>query len=161
MPPFVSVVTPHYNYPIGLFLSGNKSREEVCTASVINTANGNIGITAAHCLLNDDGKHYNLSFLSFSPGYNGTNGPLEVLPVVATAIPHTHLLDPYKDDYALVRFAFRDPYGGRKKLQDFTGALGWRFDIGNGEPTSVFGYPEGGDLKNCTRDDLSSQRAIF
>ncbi|RIB04359.1 hypothetical protein C2G38_2149054 [Gigaspora rosea] len=153
VPPFVSVVTPHYNYPIGLFFIDNGSTKEVCTASVINTDNGNIGLTAAHCLFDNDRKKYNLSFLSFYPGYdNGTNGPLKDIPVVDTAIPYTHLLVPEMSDYALVRFAFRDPHGGNATLQDYTGALGWRFDIGNGEPTSVFGYPKDGDLENCAND---------
>ncbi|CAG8446605.1 12907_t:CDS:2 [Gigaspora rosea] len=120
---------------------------------VINTANGNIELTAAHCLLDDDGNQYNLSYLSFSPGYdNGTNGPLGVIPVADIAIPYTHLLDPQTADYALVRFEFRDPNRGSATLQDYTGALGWRFDIGNNEPTSVLGYPKDGDLENCARD---------
>ncbi|CAG8797707.1 4525_t:CDS:2, partial [Gigaspora rosea] len=122
MPPFVSVVNPNHNYPIGLFISGNESHDEFCTAS-----------------------QHNLSFLSFSPGYdNGTNGPLGVISIVDTAIPYTHLVDPNMTDYA--------PHGGRKTLQDYTGALGWRFDIGNGELTSLIGYPIDGDLENCAND---------
>ncbi|CAG8525333.1 46537_t:CDS:2 [Gigaspora margarita] len=120
-----------------------------CTASVINTANGNIGLTAAHCL---HGILYDLKSLSFSPGYNETNGPLGAIPVVDTAIPHIHLENPEVDDYALVRFAFQDPNREGATLQDYTGALGWRFDIGDDEPTSVFGYPLHGDMEDCARD---------
>ncbi|KAF0476415.1 serine protease [Gigaspora margarita] len=143
---------------------GNKTRSEnkiysrndiyiiYCTASVINTDNGNIGLTAAHCLHDDDGSPYDPNSLSFSPGYNGTNGPLGAIPVVDTAIPHIHLENPEEDDYALVRFAFQDPNREGATLQDYTGALGWRFDIGDDEPTSVFGYPFHGDMEDCARD---------
>ncbi|RIB04362.1 hypothetical protein C2G38_2222588, partial [Gigaspora rosea] len=120
---------------------------------VINTDNGNIGLIAAHCLVDEDGNQYNLSYLAFSPGYdNGIWGPLGLIRIVNTALPFTHLVNPYEADYALARFAFRDPHGGRKTLQDYTGALGWMFNIGNGEPTSFFGYPKGGDMENCARD---------
>ncbi|CAG8487942.1 29047_t:CDS:1, partial [Gigaspora margarita] len=147
------VVNPNHNYPIRRFLTGNETTIGVCTASVINTANGNIGLTAEHCLIDRDGKQYNLSFLSFSPGYdNETNGPLGAIPVEDVAIPYTHLVDPRENDYALVRFAFKDPNRGGARLQDYTGALGWRFDIGNNELTCVFCYPVGGNLENCIRD---------
>ncbi|RIB26940.1 hypothetical protein C2G38_2162014, partial [Gigaspora rosea] len=59
---------------------------------IINTANGNIGITAAHCLFDNNGNRYNLSFLSFSSGYdNRTYGPLGYIPIVETAIPDAFL----------------------------------------------------------------------
>ncbi|RIB17379.1 hypothetical protein C2G38_1434523 [Gigaspora rosea] len=152
VPSFVSVVNPNHNYPIGLFLSGNESTKS-CTASVINTANGNIGLTAAHCLFDENENEYNLSFLSFSPGYNnGSKGPLGDIPVVATAIPPTFLNNRFEYDYALMKFEFNDPNGGDATLQDYTGALGWRFDIGNGEPTSVYGYPGLGNFEDCPND---------
>ncbi|KAF0520953.1 hypothetical protein F8M41_016013 [Gigaspora margarita] len=56
------------------------------------------------------------------------------------AIPYTHLEDPDVNDYALVKFAFIDPNGGNARLQEYTGGLGWRFDIGNNPLTNVFGY---------------------
>ncbi|CAG8767523.1 6528_t:CDS:1, partial [Gigaspora rosea] len=141
--------TPNHNYPIGLLLTGNASIEDSCTASVINTSNGNIGLTAAHCLLDDEGNPWDLSFLSFSPGYdNQSNGTLGAIPVVATEMP-PFLANRHKYDYALVRFEFN--HGGAR-LQDYTGALGWRFDIGNGEPTIMFGYPESGNIEDCAND---------
>ncbi|RIB20438.1 hypothetical protein C2G38_2244570 [Gigaspora rosea] len=149
-PPFDSVVNPNHNYPIGFFIANNGSVEDVCTASVIHTENGNIGLIAAHCLLDDNGNPWNLSFLSFSPGYDyGTNGPLGAIPVVDIAMPNYYNINRNKFDYALVRFEFN--HGG-STLQDYTGALGWRFDIGNGEPTSVYGYPDRGNFENCVHD---------
>ncbi|RIB22587.1 hypothetical protein C2G38_2075187 [Gigaspora rosea] len=149
--PFNSVVDPNHNYPIGLILYADGNQEVSCTASVINTANGNIGLTAAHCLFDDNsGEPYDQKFLSFSPGYdNGTNGPLGAISVVAIAVPY---VDPENNDYALVRFEFDDPNGEYATLQEYTGALGWRFDIGDYEQTSVFGYPEDGGMEGCVRD---------
>ncbi|CAG8759484.1 6856_t:CDS:2 [Gigaspora margarita] len=170
MLPFVSVVNPNHNYPIGFFLADDGSTEDVCTASVINTANGNIGLTAAHCLLDENGNRYNLSLLSFSPGYdNGTNGPLGDIPVADIAMPNDFLINRFKYDYALARFEFNDPNGGNATLQDYTGALGWRFDIGNGEPTSVYGYPYSGNFEDCDNDGehlckwqgITEKREIF
>ncbi|CAG8747202.1 536_t:CDS:1 [Gigaspora margarita] len=147
--PFVSVVNPNHNYPIGRLFFADESEEISCTANVINTSNGNIGLTAAHCLLDDNGNPLNLSLISFSPGYdNRTNGPLGDIPVADIAIP----LQDNNNDYALVRFAFNDPDRRGARLQDYTGALGWRFDIGNIEQTSVFGYPGDGDMEDCARD---------
>ncbi|RIB01106.1 hypothetical protein C2G38_2231856 [Gigaspora rosea] len=159
VPPFVSIVTPNDNYPIGLIFSD----DFFCTASVIDTANGNIRITAVHCLFDDNGNRYNLSFLSFSPGYdNGTYGPLGYIPVVETAIPDAFLKYRNKYDYALMKFEFNDPNGGNATLQDYTGALGWRFDIENGEPTTVYGYPSSEILEDCPNDGkhLANGKAI-
>src|SRR6266511_1654779 len=58
MPPFDNPNNPH-NYPIGrLFSTDSAGRPGICTASMINTENGNIGITAAHCLFNNNGVVY-------------------------------------------------------------------------------------------------------
>ncbi|RIB05395.1 hypothetical protein C2G38_2148572 [Gigaspora rosea] len=70
----------------------------------------------------NDGTTFDLKDLSFSPGYN---------------IQKEGPLDPNK---------------GNARLQDYTGALGWRFDIGNNTLTNVFGYPASGDMVNCTKD---------
>ncbi|RIB29717.1 hypothetical protein C2G38_997200 [Gigaspora rosea] len=154
VPPNFSIVSPYHNYPIGRFLIRTGSNASSCTASVINTSNGNIGLTAARCLFDaNSGVPFNLSFLSFSPGYdNGTNGPLGAIPIAGTAVPHAYIITRKSDDYALVKFAFSDPSGLDLTLQDYTGALGWRLDIGDNETTSIFGYPGNGDMENCAKN---------
>ena len=48
---------------------------------------------------------------------------------------------------------FNDPSG--YKLQQYTGAYGWRLDVGGDSiVTYIFGYPNGGDMPNCPRDGL-------
>ncbi|CAG8803233.1 30447_t:CDS:2 [Gigaspora margarita] len=64
-------------------------------------------------------------------------------------MPHAYLINHNKYNYTLVRFEFNQ---GSATLQDYTGALCWRFDIGNGEPTSVYGYPDSGNFENCVND---------
>ncbi|KAF0363844.1 serine protease [Gigaspora margarita] len=78
MEPVLSQVNPNFNFPIGRFLINLRNGSALhCTASVINTENGNIGFTAAHCLIKGNGTTYDLQDLSFSPGYdNGKEGPL-------------------------------------------------------------------------------------
>ena len=87
MPPFDNPNNPS-NYPVGrLFISDPVTgRPGVCTASMINTVNGNIGITAAHCLFKDDDVVFDN--MVFSPGYDsGTPGPLGLIPVEFVIAP--------------------------------------------------------------------------
>ncbi|CAG8807749.1 4257_t:CDS:1 [Gigaspora margarita] len=148
MEPVLSQVNPNFNFPIGRFLINLRNGSALhCTASVINTENGNIGLTAAHCLIKGNGTTYDLQDLSFSPGYdNGKEGPLGTINIEKLAVPYSNLVDPNENDYALVKFAFTE---GNARLQDYTGALGCRFDIGNYTLTNVFGYPGSGNMENC------------
>ncbi|RIB21697.1 hypothetical protein C2G38_2140538 [Gigaspora rosea] len=151
MDPVLSKVNPNINFPIGLLIIDiDNDTEQTCTASVINTENGNIGLTSAHCLINDNGTTFDPKDISFSPGYDNQEGPLGTVNVEDFAIPSLHFLEPLIEDYALVKFAFTDPNGAR--LQDHTGGLGWRFDIRNNTLTNVFGYSGSDDWVNCTKD---------
>ncbi|CAG8457741.1 7204_t:CDS:1 [Gigaspora rosea] len=153
VPPVLSKVSPENNYPIGrLLIRLHNGNYGFCTASVINTENGNIGITSAHCLIDANGEEYDINFMRFSPGYdNGTNGPLGIIKVEDVAIPFMFRLTNYWNDYALVKFAFNKE---NKTLQHYTGGLGWRFDVGNNTLTNIFGYPFTGNLENCIKDGV-------
>ncbi len=148
MPPSDNPNNP-LNFPVGILLFSDPvtREEEYCTASMINTENGNIALTAAHCLFNDNGVVYN--DLMFSPGYDlETPGPLGLIPVEFAAISpdfdvHADVIPAY--DYGMMRMRFNDPKGF--KLQQYTGANGWRLNVeGDNILTNIFGYPEGG---NC------------
>src|SRR5205085_6798077 len=113
MPPFDNPNNP-LNYPVGiLFVSDPQTGEpEYCTASMINTENGNIALTAAHCLYNDDGIVYD--DLMFSPGYgNGNPGPRGLIPVESMSVPteydEENVIPDY--DYGMIRMRFNDPNG--------------------------------------------------
>src|SRR5205085_2898453 len=136
-----------------MLLFTETGKEYGCTASMINTKNGNIGITAAHCLFGDNGQEY--ENMAFSPGYDrGANGPLGLIPVGDILAPNEYNgrnpnSVPY--DYGFMKMEYNDPRGF--KLQQYTGANGWRLDVeGDNIPTTAFGYPEGGNIPNCPND---------
>src|SRR5437764_132610 len=154
MPPLDNPNNPH-NYPIGklFFFVPATGQTGFCTASMIHTEHGNIGITAAHCLFNDDGVVF--SNILFSPGYDsGIPGPLGLIPVEFVVVPYEY--DGKADiapiyDYGMIRMRFNDPNG--YKLQQYTGANGWRLDVGGDTIlTTVFGYPISGSMPNCPND---------
>src|SRR6266511_3287748 len=145
------------NYPVGmLFFSDPETGEsQICTASMINTENGNIGITAAHCLFDENDVVYNN--VMFSPGYNlGTPGPLGLIPVEFITVPSRYtgkVNSAPVYDYGFIRMNFNDPNG--YKLQQYTGANGWRLNVeGDNILTTVVGYPEGSDIPNCPNDGV-------
>src|SRR5687767_3956980 len=90
----------------------------------------------------------------FSPGFNhGKDGPLgQIGPAKVVKVPDTFLANNDVDDYGLLRFDFSTRDG--RNLQQVTGALGWKFNIGTNIPTTVFGYPESGNFDNCQNDGL-------
>jgi V8-like Glu-specific endopeptidase len=138
--------------PVGfLFMKDpNTGKQLGCTASVINTPqNGNVIATAAHCLFNGNGQQF--TDIEFSPGFNhGQDGPLGRIPAAVVKVTDAFLANNDVDDYGLVRLNFQGPNG--EPLQDITGSLGYRFDIGNDVPTVIFGYPFGGDFEDCPND---------
>ncbi|CAG8855197.1 29394_t:CDS:1, partial [Gigaspora margarita] len=143
-------------YPIGLLIIRNHAGELfTCTASVINTGNGNIGLTAAHCLFNNATKTY-YGDIVFSPGFNnGQVGPLGAIRVVQKIVTNEFLNNNNNQfDWGMVKFDFN--MGGHP-LQAFTGALGWAFNVGNDTPipTTILGYPNEGGLQNCPNDGLT------
>ena len=154
MPPFNNPNNP-LNYPVGiLFFSNSQTgRLETCTASMINTENGNIGITAAHCLFSSNLIVHNN--VMFSPGYDsGIHGPLGLIPVEYVVASPGYSGNPNDGpvyDYGMIRMNFNDPNG--YKLQQYTGANGWRLNVeGDNILTTIFGYPEDGDTPNCPND---------
>ncbi|CAG8718186.1 14587_t:CDS:1, partial [Acaulospora colombiana] len=70
----------------------------------------------------------------FSPGYDhGQPGPLNLIPVENAIIADY-------SDWGIMRFTFnKDGH----PLQNFTGSLGFRFDVGDQVATTIRGYPDG------------------
>ncbi|RIB25036.1 hypothetical protein C2G38_2031388 [Gigaspora rosea] len=135
-------------FPIGMLFLPDGS---TCTASVINTPESRtIGLTAAHCLY-DNENHENFDNIMFSPGYDHRQqGPLNLIPVDEVIVPD-EFINNNDDlfDWGFMRFTFN--MNGHP-LQDFTGALGWRFNVGEGVETTIRGYSEGGNLEDCPND---------
>ncbi|CAG8523903.1 11086_t:CDS:1 [Acaulospora colombiana] len=141
------------NYPVGLLsiTDPDTGALTTCTASVFNTDNGNIGITAGHCIFNNNGRQY--ENLMFSPGFDiGAPGPLGSLAVDIAAAPAEYNDDPVAYDYGMFRVNFDN---GGNRLQDLTGANGWLLNpTQDNLITTVFGYPQSGDMPNCPNDGL-------
>ncbi|CAG8722992.1 5928_t:CDS:1, partial [Funneliformis caledonium] len=137
---------------IGLLFMSKDGEDYTCTASVINTNDGNIGLTAAHCLFHHDTNSF-FDNIIFSPGYdNGQPGPLGNIPIAKVVITNEFLHnDDNEFDWGMMLFNFN--WNGLS-LKHFTGALGFRFNPGDNVPTTIRGYPNGGDLENCPNDGL-------
>ncbi|CAB4427254.1 unnamed protein product [Rhizophagus irregularis] len=100
-----------------------------CTASVINTPNGNIGITAGHCLIDSQGRAS--ENLMFSPGYDhGQDGKFGRIPVVVFQVQDN----------------FRSNYDNKYDYD-----IGWKINIGNNVETTVTSYSTG-NIQNCPND---------
>ncbi|RGB32855.1 hypothetical protein C1646_669823 [Rhizophagus diaphanus] len=135
------------NFPVGMLFMSMNGKDFACTASVINTDDGNIGATAAHCLYDQVAKAYYQNVM-FSPGYNnGQPGPLGIVPIAKMAITPEFLNNNDDEfDWGMVLFNFNV---GNLPLKYYTGGLGWAFQLGTNVPTTIQGYPDGGNLPNC------------
>lgn len=118
------------------------AREYHCTASMITTNNGNVALTAGHCLYDPSTRSYPIA-LDFYPGFDrvpGTAGggkvPVAKLAVLAKSLISNNPLD----DYGMIKLAFQG------RLQDVTGSFGWNVHAPPKNPTTVFGYPESGNM---------------
>jgi len=119
-----------------------------CTATVINTDNGNIAITAAHCLYDHNTQRWNKA-LYFYPGYNnGEPGNVGKVLGYKGTIFQGNMQDSTHKDYGFIKFHYQE---GRR-LQDDTGAFDYDLNIPDGSyHTTVFGYPSDGDMV-CPKD---------
>src|SRR5438132_1582683 len=84
----------------------------------------------AKFLFNKDGMVY--EYITFSPGYDfGSHGPFVSIPVEFVVVPSEYNYKPNEGppvyDYGMIRMNFKDQYG--YKLQQFTGANGWRLNV--------------------------------
>ncbi|CAB4378257.1 unnamed protein product [Rhizophagus irregularis] len=122
---------------------------DYCTATVIRTNNGNIAITAAHCIWDIIDENWNTDFYFF-PGYNNGNpGSLGAVRAHTFSIWSDFTKDETLYDYGFIKFYYQD---GRK-LQDDTGAFDCDFNVPPGEyQTTVFGYPYNSGEMDCPRD---------
>ncbi|CAG8727097.1 12118_t:CDS:1 [Racocetra fulgida] len=128
---------------VGKLFFVHSGEHYTCTASVIDTRDGNTGITASHCLYSDG--EYSTKVI-FSPGYsNGKpRSDLGKIRVTGLSVPKSYI-EFDEDDYAMIQFN----YPG--KLKDQTGAFGWGLTPASPIKVTTFGYPGNGDL-NCPRD---------
>uniref|UniRef100_A0A1D1XFE0 Glutamyl endopeptidase n=1 Tax=Anthurium amnicola TaxID=1678845 RepID=A0A1D1XFE0_9ARAE len=137
-------------FTVGMLFMSKNGEDFVCTASVINTGSGNIGLSAAHCLYDHNTQSY-FDNVMFSPGFNnGQLGPVGKVPIAKMVVTN-EFLNNNEDQFDWGMMLFNFNLGGHP-LKDYTGALGFTFNVGDNTPTTFQGYPDGGNLQNCPND---------
>jgi hypothetical protein len=107
-----------------------------CTASVVQSAHGDLAVTAAHCLDGVQGG------VSFAPGYANGKEPYGVWQVTAIYTDQAWQSDQNPDDdVAFVRLADLDG----KPIQSVTGADRLGTASSKSSLVRVIGYPDGTD----------------
>jgi V8-like Glu-specific endopeptidase len=137
-----------------LFTSdAGKLGHHFCTASVVNSPDGDLVLTAAHCVTGVQGT------VTFVPGYNGGKAPFGVWLVNkvyadgawnSTASPN--------DDVAFLRVS--QP-GSSVPIEDVTGAEQLGIGAPAREMVEVIGYPDSSDqaitCRNWTTEPMADQ----
>jgi V8-like Glu-specific endopeptidase len=114
--------------------SAGKLEQHFCTASVVNSPDGDLAITAAHCVTGTSGT------IDFVPGYNNGATPYGVWTVTKVYVDQAWSSSSSPDDdFAFLRIS--QP-GSSVPVEDVTGAE----ELGTGSPASrqqvqVIGYP--------------------
>jgi V8-like Glu-specific endopeptidase len=132
--------------------SGGKLGHHFCTASVINSPQGDLVITAAHCVTGTSG-------VVFVPGYDRGATPYGVWTVTKVYVDQSWRTSSDPDDD--VAFLQVDRPGSIVPIEDVTGAE----QVATGTPArqlvEVVGYPDSGDepvvCRNWTREPMSDQ----
>lgn len=108
-----------------------------CTASVVHSRDGDLAVTAAHCVAGKAGQ------IAFVPGYVNGKAPFGVWTVtrVYTDQAWQASQDP-DDDVAFLRLS---PAGNGVPIEDVTGAEQLSTGTAAGTLVQVIGYPDGGE----------------
>ncbi len=127
--------------------SAGKLSQHFCTASVINSPNGDLVITAAHCVTGTSGT------VAFVPGYNSGAIPYGVWTVTKVYVDQawSSSANP-DDDVAILRV--KQP-GSSVPIEDVTGAE----ELSTGTPANhemvqVIGYPNATNQPITCRNEL-------
>ena len=132
--------------PVGALFaltSAGQLGRHFCTASVVNSAAGDLLLTAAHCL-----RDHTAARLAFVPGYRAGHSPDRVWRIASVLVDQRWqaAADP-DDDFAFL--IVHDP-GRRGSLETLTGAEAIAVGVPAGLRVEVAGYPDAGTgLVSC------------
>jgi V8-like Glu-specific endopeptidase len=134
--------------------SAGKLGQHFCTASVIDSPNGDLAITAAHCVSGVSGT------IEFVPGYDNGSAPYGVWTVTRVYVDQAwSSSSSADDDFAILRIG--QP-GASEPIEDETGAE--QLVTGtpaSGEQVQVIGYPNATDqpvtCQNWLREPMADQ----
>jgi len=127
--------------------SGGKLGQHFCTASVINSPNGDLAITAAHCATGTSGT------IVFAPGYHNGISPYGRWTVSKVYVDHAwQSSSSQDDDFAFLQLSRS---GSSTPIEDVTGAE----RLATGAPAAhqlvdVIGYPNSSDQPIACQNSL-------
>jgi V8-like Glu-specific endopeptidase len=132
--------------------SGGKLVRHFCTASVINSPNGDLVITAAHCVSGTSG-------MVFVPGYDRGMAPYGVWSVTKVYTDQSWRASANPDDD--VAFLQVSQHGSIVPVEDVTGAEQLATGTAPRQLVEVIGYPDASDgpiaCRNWTREPMTDQ----
>jgi V8-like Glu-specific endopeptidase len=144
--------------PVGRAFFSYGDVEYWCSASVIDTPNGNTVLSAGHCVFDTETNQTATEWM-FVPNYNYTSEPLGRF-VAHTLLTNRQWISTGDFDYD-VSMALLTPNVANKTVQSETGAFDLALSAARTAPTIAFGYPgniKGGETMSCcdaTTLDLS------
>jgi V8-like Glu-specific endopeptidase len=134
--------------------SAGQLGQHFCTASVIDSPNGDLAITAAHCVTGTSGT------IDFVPGYDDGSAPYGVWTVTKVYVDAAwSSASSTADDFAILRIGQPD---SSEPIEDETGAE--RLATGSpaiSQQVQVIGYPNGANqpitCQNWLKEPMASQ----
>jgi V8-like Glu-specific endopeptidase len=136
---------------VGALFMGASTAQHFCTASVVDSPQGDVLITAAHCVSGTG------TSMVFAPGYHDGVSPYGRWTVTGVHVAPAWLKsrDP-RDDYAFLTVARQEVHGRLEGIEQVTGA----YRLGGlpraGSAITVTGYPAGSDDK-----PISCRTSVF
>ena len=134
--------------------SGGKTGQHFCTASVINSPDGDLAITAAHCVTGTSGTTV------FAPAYHNGTSPYGTWTVSKVYVDQAWKSSSSQDDdFAFLQLSRP---GSSTPIEDVTGAE----QLATGTPAAqqlvdVIGYPDSSDqpisCQNTLKEPMSNQ----
>jgi V8-like Glu-specific endopeptidase len=132
--------------------SAGKLGHHFCTASVVNSPDGDLVITAAHCMSGTSG-------VAFVPGYDRGTAPYGVWIVTKVYTDRAWQTSSDPDDD--VAFLQVSQHNSIVPIEDVTGAEQFATGTPARQLVDVIGYPDGTDgpiaCRNWTREPMSDQ----
>jgi V8-like Glu-specific endopeptidase len=141
--PQVGAIFSYDNYSTG---------SHFCTGSVVNSAAGDIIVTAAHCVY-DSGSGTYINNIAFVPGYHDGQEPYGIWTASKIVVPQ-QWMDAGDPDYDVAFVVVHQP-GSSARIQDVVGSDTLGIDPSYTAMSRVVGYPSGTEQPiTCTNQTV-------
>lgn len=136
---------------IGALFTGG---QHYCTASVVHSAQGNVLLTAAHCIHDGEGGDY-ITGITFAPGFHDGVAPFGYWTVTDELVPPGWISS--SDQDLDVGFATAHQVGNPRSLESLVGANTLATGTGFEQPITLTGYPDNSDVPAVCQNTTSKQ----